>query len=78
MPPRAALPGLYVREVDTENFGAGSRFVTKAYTVYVLKGDSIVSVQYARSKMGMTRFSVDETAVRDLTATAALKWSERG
>lgn len=72
------MPGLYVREVDTENFGAGSRFVTKAYTVYVLKGDSIVSVQYARSKMGMTRFAVDEAAVRDLTALAAQKWSERG
>jgi hypothetical protein len=27
------MPGLYVREVDTENYGAGSRFVTKAYTV---------------------------------------------
>jgi hypothetical protein len=69
-------PGLFVQDTDTQNFGKGSRFVTKAYTVYTLSGDAIISVDYARSRMGMTRFSIDEAAVRDLTAFAASKWTQ--
>jgi hypothetical protein len=69
-------PGLFVRDTDTQNFGKGSRFVTKAYTVYTLDGNAIISVDYARSRMGMTRFSIDEAAVRDLTAFAASKWAQ--
>lgn len=69
-------PGLYVRDTDTQNFGRGTRFVTKAYTVYTLSGDAIIGVDYARSQMGMTRFSIDEAAVRGLTAFAAEKWAQ--
>jgi len=69
-------PGLYVRDTDTQNFGKGTQFVTKAYTVYTLSGDAIISVDYARSRNGMTRFSIDEAAVRDLTAFAAAKWTQ--
>lgn len=69
-------PGLFVRDTNTQNFGKGSRFVTKAYTVYTLSGDAIISVDYARSRMGMTRFSIDEASVRELTALAATKWAQ--
>jgi hypothetical protein len=70
----SGMPGLFIRDIDTQNFGRGNRFVTKAYTVFTLSGDAIISVDYASSRMGMTRFTINESAVRDLTATAVQKW----
>ena len=70
------MPGLFIRATDTENYGRGNSFVTKDYTVFTLSGDTIMSVLYGRSMMGMKRFTIDEAAVRQLTATAAGKWSQ--
>lgn len=72
------MPGLSIRTTGTENYGRGNSFVTQSYTVFTISGDTILSVNYARSMMGMKRFTINEAAVRDLTATAAGKWSQGG
>jgi hypothetical protein len=70
------LPGLTVRSVESEDFGRDSRYVSNSYGVYLLNGDSIVFVNYARSQKGLKPFSLDQDAINALTVFATQKWDQ--
>jgi hypothetical protein len=44
--------------------------------VYLLTGDAIVFVEYARSEKGMKPFTLDEAAINSLAVFATQKWKQ--